>query len=81
MNTQTDEYEIKTNFPATGDYRIKVIVWGPAFDERNLYTTDISKHIVTLGEFDYHYNLKDEATLIANNRLRFKAFRTVEDKE
>ncbi|MEI9946142.1 MAG: hypothetical protein WDN26_18205 [Chitinophagaceae bacterium] len=79
MNVATDEYEIKTNFPSTGDYRIKVVVWGPAFDERNLYTPDISKHIVTLGEFDYHYSLKDEAKLIDNNRVRFKKFRTVED--
>lgn len=78
LNPATDEYEINTNFPSTGTYIIKVVVWGPAFDERNLYHTDISKHIVTLGEFDYHYNKKDEATLIANNKLRFKAFRTVE---
>lgn len=78
LNTATDEYEISTNFPSTGDYTIKVVVWGPAFDERNLYHTDISRHIVTLGEFDYHFNKKDEATLINNNKIRFKAFRTVE---
>lgn len=79
MNVATDEYEIKTNFPSTGVYKIQIVVWGPAFDERNLYTTDISKHIVTLGEFDYHYSLKDEAQLIDNNRIRFKKFRTVAD--
>jgi|GEM_PF-2715676 len=78
LNPATDEYEINTHFPSTGDYTIKVVVWGPVFDERNLYHTDISKHIVTIGEFDYHFNKKDEATLIANNKLRFKAFRTVE---
>lgn len=78
LNPATDEYHINTHFPSTGDYTIKVVVWGPGFDERNLYHTDISKHVVTLGEFDYHFNIKDEATLIANNKLRFKAFRTVE---
>jgi len=72
MDFNTTENNIQQNFPANGTYKVKIILWAPAYDGYGKRSFENEKNIVSLGEFTYQFTTKDAATLSANTVKRYK---------
>ncbi|MBS1738348.1 MAG: hypothetical protein JSS98_17335 [Bacteroidetes bacterium] len=74
MDLLTRDGSIKQFFPANGDYTVQLVLWNFSFDDWGK-PLESEKNIIAVGSFEYQFNAKDGATLMANSQKRLDGVR------
>jgi hypothetical protein len=74
LDFYTNENNIRQYFPANSEYTVQLVLWNYSFDDWGK-PLESEKNIVAIGSFEYQFNAKDGAALMANSQKRIDGVR------